>query len=125
MKLTGSTLAASSVGFNVLAKSQPKHLFNADTLKVGLIGCGGRGTGAAVQALNADDNVALTAMADVFSENMTVAYNSLLDEDSADKVKVPDNQKFLGFDSYSTFNIMSQRRSTGVHDNQVIILSYF
>ena len=100
MKLTGSTLAASSVGFNILASTQPKHLFNADTLKVGLIGCGGRGTGAAVQALNADPNVALTAMADVFPENMEVAYNGLMDEDIADKVKVPDNQKFIGFDAY-------------------------
>jgi len=100
MKLTGSTLAASSVGFNILANTQPKHLFNADTLKVGLIGCGGRGTGAAVQALNADSNVALTAMADVFPENMEVAYNGLMDEDIADKVKVPANQKFIGFDAY-------------------------
>ena len=100
IKLTGSTVAASTVGFNILANTQTNHQFNADTLKVGLIGCGGRGTGAVVQALNADSNVALTAMGDVFPENINIAYNGLLDEDIADKVKVPENQKFLGFDAY-------------------------
>src|SRR5512140_1513137 len=43
---------------------------NSDTLKVGLIGCGGRGTGAANQALNADKNVVLTAMGDVFPDRI-------------------------------------------------------
>lgn len=99
MKLTGSTLAASSVGFNILANTQANHQFNADTLKVGLIGCGGRGTGAAVQAMNADSNVVLTAMADVFSDRMEIAYKGLMDE-VPEKIKVPENQKFMGFNAY-------------------------
>src|SRR5579863_9948137 len=40
------------------------------TLKIGLVGCGGRGTGAASQALHADKNVVLTAMADVFEDKL-------------------------------------------------------
>lgn len=99
MKLTGSTLAASTIGFNVLANTQPKYQFNADTLKVGLIGCGGRGTGAAHQAISADPNAVLTAMADVYSDRLEMSYKGLMGE-SPDKVKVPENQKFLGFDSY-------------------------
>ena len=50
---------------------------NSDTLKVGLIGCGGRGTGAAEQALNADPNVVLSAMADAFSDHLEETNNSL------------------------------------------------
>ena len=43
---------------------------NSDTLKIGLIGCGGRGTGAATQALSADKNVVLTAMGDAFADHL-------------------------------------------------------
>lgn len=100
IKITGSTLAAGSVGFNVLANTRPHHSFNADTLKVGLVGCGGRGTGAATQALRADPNAVLTAMADVYEDRMTIAYNALLDEDLSEKMKVSDSHKFLGFDAY-------------------------
>ncbi len=50
---------------------------NSNTLKVGLIGCGGRGTGAAGEALNADPNVILTAMADAFEDQLQSSFNSL------------------------------------------------
>lgn len=99
IKLSGSTLAASTMGFNVIANPYPKHQFNADTLKVGIIGCGGRGTGAALQAVRGDKNIVLTAMADVFEDKLELAYNSLMEE-APDKIKVPANQKFLGFDAY-------------------------
>src|SRR5436309_3221616 len=59
--LVGGVLAAPAI--------LPGSLFakeNSDTLRVGLIGCGGRGSGAASQALSADKNVMLTALADVF-----------------------------------------------------------
>jgi predicted homoserine dehydrogenase-like protein len=46
-------------------------------LKVGLIGCGGRGTGAALQALKADPNVHLTAMADVFADRLEASLATL------------------------------------------------
>ena len=49
------------------------HAAGSDILKVGLIGCGGRGTGAAVNALSADKGARLTAMADVFAEKMPPA----------------------------------------------------
>ena len=47
------------------------HVGGSDTLRVGLVGCGGRGTGAAAQALNADKNVKLVAMADAFDPPLT------------------------------------------------------
>ncbi|MDR1938573.1 MAG: Gfo/Idh/MocA family oxidoreductase [Tannerellaceae bacterium] len=72
---------------------------NSNTLKVGLIGCGGRGTGAAEEALNADPNVVLTAMADAFDDGLQ---NSLktLKEKFAQKVQVSDKMKFVGLDAY-------------------------
>ena len=54
--VTGTSLAG-------LALARSAHAAGGDTLKVGLIGCGGRGTGAAKQALAADENVKLTALA--------------------------------------------------------------
>jgi len=96
---TGSTLVGSSIAFNVLGNKTANTAFNSDTLKVGLIGCGGRGTGAANQAMNADPNVVLTAMADVFEDRMEIAYNALMDE-NPEKMKVAPDQKFMGFDAY-------------------------
>src|SRR5690606_18975216 len=70
-----------------------------NTLKVGLVGCGGRGTGAASQALNADPNVELTAMADVFQDYLDESYN-ILYKLHPEKVKVSQENKFVGFDAY-------------------------
>ncbi len=70
-----------------------------DTLKVGLIGCGGRGTGAAGQALNADKNVVLHAMGDVFEDRLKGSLK-VLQGQMPDKVKVDPEHCFLGFDAY-------------------------
>jgi predicted dehydrogenase len=71
----------------------------ANVLKVGLIGCGGRGTGAAAQAVQADPDVVLTAMGDVFSDRLEQSYTALMEEVPA-KVKVDKANKFVGFDAY-------------------------
>jgi myo-inositol 2-dehydrogenase/D-chiro-inositol 1-dehydrogenase len=68
-------------------------------LKIGLVGCGGRGTGAANQALNADPNVELIAVADIFSDRATDSLN-LLKMRHADKVNVPEENVFIGFDGF-------------------------
>lgn len=80
----------------------PGHLFagaNRDTLRVGLVGCGGRGSGAADQALSADPNVVLTALGDAFPEPLQ---NSLknLQKKHAEKVKVAPDHCFVGLDAY-------------------------
>lgn len=72
---------------------------NSNTLKVGLIGCGGRGTGAAGEALNADPNVILTAMADAFGDHLQSSYNNLK-ERYGDKVQVPESNRFVGLDAF-------------------------
>ncbi len=77
------------------------HAAGGNLLKVGLIGCGGRGTKAAVQALRADKNVQLTAMGDVFEDRLAMSHLSLTEiEDVAGKVNVPKERQFIGFDAY-------------------------
>lgn len=72
---------------------------NSNTLKVGLIGCGGRGTGAAEEALKADPNVVLTALADAFPDRLNESY-ARLKKNFGDKVQVPENMRFVGLDAY-------------------------
>ena len=68
-------------------------------LRVGLVGCGGRGVGAAAQALAADSNVHIVALADVFEDQIDQALHSLRKKDSH-RVQVPAERKYVGFDSY-------------------------
>jgi predicted dehydrogenase len=71
-----------------------------DTLRVGLVGCGGRGTGAAKQALRADPKVKLVAMCDAFMDRLDGSLNELKGiGDIAEKIDVAD-RKFDGFDGY-------------------------
>lgn len=94
------TSAAGAVGSSLAALPQV-HAAGGDTLKVGLIGCGGRGTGAAVQALNADKNVKLVALGDAFPDRLEAALGRLQKEKSlAGKVDVPPDRLFTGFDNY-------------------------
>lgn len=96
IKSTGAAALGSTVALNF---TLPRSSFaqNSDTLKVGLIGCGGRGTGAANQALNADPNVVLTHMADIFDDRMELSVNSLKTE-HGDRIKVDKAARFVGFD---------------------------
>jgi predicted dehydrogenase len=74
---------------------------NSDTLKVGLIGCGGRGTGAASQALNADKNIVLSAVADIFPAQAQGALNALKNEAAVkERVAVTPDTTFIGLDAY-------------------------
>jgi predicted dehydrogenase len=77
------------------------HVAGSDELKVGLIGCGGRGTGAAAQALRTDGPVRLVAMADVFADRLQDSLQSLLEDAAiAAKVDVPEARRHTGFDGW-------------------------
>ena len=75
------------------------HAQGSDILKVGLIGCGGRGTGAAVNAMRAEDNLRLTAMADVFGDRLEHSRN-ILERQIGDKFAVTEESSYTGFDGY-------------------------
>jgi len=73
-----------------------------DVIRVGLVGCGGRGTGAAAQALTADPNTQLVAMADAFADRLEGSLNGLKGTEVADRVLVDDAHKFVGMDAYQS-----------------------
>ncbi|MCX8108267.1 MAG: Gfo/Idh/MocA family oxidoreductase [Verrucomicrobiae bacterium] len=100
LRTSGAFAITSAIASTVTV---PRHALAAgsDTLKVGLIGCGGRGTGAAANALNADKNTVLTAVADVFKEKCESAVRSLRQSDAIrDRVKVTPETMFVGLDGY-------------------------
>jgi myo-inositol 2-dehydrogenase/D-chiro-inositol 1-dehydrogenase len=82
--------------------AQTAHAASGDTIKVGLIGCGGRGSGAAMQALKVDGPVEITAVADAFANNAHNAVNGLKKqfEKNPERVKVTEDTIFTGFDAY-------------------------
>lgn len=75
-----------------------------DTLNVAVIGCGGRGTGAANQALTADNGVKIVALADLFRDRLDECYTALSERlkasNETDRLAVPEEHKFVGFDGY-------------------------
>jgi myo-inositol 2-dehydrogenase / D-chiro-inositol 1-dehydrogenase len=71
-----------------------------DQIKVGVIGCGGRGTGAAMNAINAAEGVTIVAMADAFKDRLDSSRKILSTRLSADKMKVTDDTAFVGLDAY-------------------------
>src|SRR5205809_5641221 len=76
------------------------HVAGSDLLRVGLIGCGGRGTGAAVQALSADPNCKLVAMGDAFEDRLDLSLDQLQKSEAASKVDVSKERRFVGFDGF-------------------------
>jgi len=91
----GGALAASP-----LSIAHAAHSFGSDEIKIGLIGCGGRGTGAAIQALNTTGGpVKLVAIADAFENRLQGAYRSIKSQHN-DKVDVPKERQFVGLESY-------------------------
>lgn len=76
------------------------HAAGSDLIQVALIGCGGRGTGAAGQALSTKSGpIKLVAMADVFEHRLTASFDRLAKPFAA-QIEVPADRKFIGLDSY-------------------------
>ena len=77
------------------------HAAGDDVIKVGLIGCGGRGTGAAKQALTADKGNRLVAVGDAFEDRVKLSLGSLSRQDEiSGQIDVPKERQFVGFDAY-------------------------
>ena len=73
-----------------------------DVIKIALVGCGGRGTGAVTQALLSKQNIKLVAMADAFSDRLESCLKTIVQEDASlkSKIDVPEERRFVGFDGY-------------------------
>ncbi len=89
-------------GATMLPVTQMNAMFNVANdkkLKIAVVGCGGRGTGAAIQALKADENVELIAMADAFEDNLKKSLTRISEAVENSKVKVKPKHQFVGFDA--------------------------
>ncbi len=90
-------------GFAIVSSRSARAETNVDTLKVGLLGCGGRGTGAAINILESDNNVKLIAMADMFQDRLDNSRKHIAgreDPKVQSKFDVEDELCFVGVDAY-------------------------
>src|SRR5881394_1298077 len=98
LKSTSAAVAGTSV-LAGLSIERSAFAAGSDTLKIALVGCGGRGSGAADQALSTSGSVKLVAMADAFKDRLEGSLGSLSGKHK-DKVEVPPEHQFVGFDGY-------------------------
>ncbi|MFA7691389.1 MAG: Gfo/Idh/MocA family oxidoreductase [Candidatus Hydrogenedentales bacterium] len=95
--------SAVAAGFAILSSKSGIAQDNVDTLKIGLIGCGGRGGGAVVNCLMGNDNVKFVAMADVFEDKLVARRNDLRGNQHPKvqpKIDIQDDLCFFGLDAY-------------------------
>lgn len=112
LKTSTAAVVASSLAAS-LGPARMAHASSDDTLKVALIGCGGRGNGAAVNAMQADKNVKLTVLADALPDRLNNA-RQILGRQLGPKMEVADDACFVGFDAY---------RSVMMTDVDVVLLA--
>ncbi len=98
LKTSGGVLAGAALGAP-LALSRPGYAAEDNTIRIALVGCGGRGTGAAANALSTQGPSKLVALADVFPQRIANSYEALR-EKYASRMDVPPERRFVGFDAY-------------------------
>jgi len=96
---TSAALAVAGSVATTMTGARTLHAAGSDTLKVALIGCGGRGTGAAVDAMAADKNAKITVLADAFGDRIETARNSLKNP-LGEQLDVKNENCFVGIDAY-------------------------
>ena len=97
---TASGLAVAGAAATPSLSWARPHVAGSDSVKIGLVGCGGRGTGAAIQAMNTNSGeVRLTAMGDAFTDRLNGCLETCTNAHK-EKVQVPEEQRFVGYDAY-------------------------
>ena len=91
------TAAIGAAAVSTLSIARSAHAAGSDTLRLGLVGCGGRGMGALANAMEADSNTVVTAFGDLFKESADGAYNRYKDNP---RCKATPDTVFSGFDNY-------------------------
>jgi len=92
--VVGTSLAAT------LGTARYAHAAGDEVIRIALVGCGGRGTGAAAQALQADPYVHLVAMADAFADQLEASHGNLMKTEVSERLRVDNDHKFVGLDAY-------------------------
>jgi predicted dehydrogenase len=100
--------AAAAAGATLTSLTPAVHAAGNDVLRIGLIGCGSRGTGAAEQALRAEKNAKLVAMGDMFPDKLKKSLSHLKGTAAiADRIEVTPDSSFTGFNAYKSVIEMS------------------
>jgi predicted dehydrogenase len=94
-----TTVAGSAAALGAMQLAPNVFAAGSDIIRVGMIGCGGRNTGAAAQALSADKGARLVAMCDIFMDRVK-GKRQTLKRQKGDQVTVDDDRCFAGFDGY-------------------------
>ncbi len=94
-----STVLAGAALAGTVATPRPGYCAESNEIEIALIGCGGRGTGAAANALSTQGPTKLWAMAEVFPARLDSSYNALSQQYS-EKLAVPPGRRFVGFDAF-------------------------
>ncbi len=92
--------AAAASATAILTLNGAVFAAGGDRIGVALIGCGGRGTGAALDCLTADPSVEIVALADLFKDRLESCLKQLRESPFANRIKVTENTCFIGFDAY-------------------------
>ncbi len=102
---TGATVVAAGLATPSLSLARSAYAGGSQTVKLGLVGCGGRGTGAATQAMNTKSGaVNLVSVGDVFEDRLNGAVERITAE-HGEKVQVNNDHRFVGFDAFE--NVMA------------------
>ena len=110
------TFLGAAAAAGALAGLPAVHAAGGDILRVGLVGCGDRGTGAAAQAMAADPGARLVAMADAFADRIESSLETLRNNEAvAAKLDVPPARRFVGFDAYRAADGERRRRGPALH----------
>ena len=96
---TSAVAAAGTALLTGLNPIRAAHVTADETIRIGLIGCGGRGRGAADQAMNTEGPTKLVAVADAFEDNLQSTVEGLKRQ-HGDKVDIPKERQFVGFDAF-------------------------
>jgi predicted dehydrogenase len=99
LQTSAVSAASGAAALGVLAEARMVHAAGSDVIKIGLIGCGGRGSEAAVNAMNAGKDIRLVALADVFDDHLQGS-RKRLKALRPEQVAVDDDHCFAGFDAY-------------------------
>jgi myo-inositol 2-dehydrogenase / D-chiro-inositol 1-dehydrogenase len=104
LKTSGAAVAGATLATTLGFARQVHAGLNDDAMRVALIGCGGRGGGAVLDAFSTGNNLKLVAMADAFKDRLDGKYKELKkaasEKGAGDKIAVDDDHKFVGFDAY-------------------------
>jgi len=99
LRHSSAAIVGASVLPGTVGAAARNRSFGDRTIRVGLIGCGGRGTGACIQALSTEGSVQLVAMADAFRDRLDSSFNEISSA-RGERVSVDESRKYTGFDAY-------------------------